>query len=112
MLLASLHALVRLAISVAVLRTQSEGERDLEILALRHQVAILRRQWRWHRGGVASYSITPLLGVGCRDAGASSCIARRQPGIAAWSTDDAVSCACNRVVARYRNTIPFHLQEV
>ena len=88
MLLASLNALVRLAISVAVLRTQSEGERDLEILALRHQVAILRRQvielgrhehsescadgqWRWLRGGVASYSITPLLGVGCRDAGAS-----------------------------------------
>ena len=44
MLVAALYVLVRLAISMAVLSTQSERERDLEILALRHQVAILRRQ--------------------------------------------------------------------
>ena len=43
-LYASLYMLVRLAISIGVLRTQSEAERDLEILALRHQLAILRRQ--------------------------------------------------------------------
>jgi len=36
--------LVRLAISLVVLRTSSDAERDLEILALRHQVAVLRRQ--------------------------------------------------------------------
>jgi hypothetical protein len=35
---------VYLAISLAVLRTSSNAERDLEILALRHQVAVLRRQ--------------------------------------------------------------------
>src|SRR6266516_344486 len=36
--------LLRLAISLAVLRSSSNAERDLEILALRHQVAVLRRQ--------------------------------------------------------------------
>ena len=36
--------LLRLAISLAVLRSSSDAERDLEILALRHQVAVLRRQ--------------------------------------------------------------------
>ena len=36
--------LVRLAISLTVLRTSSDAEPDLEILALRHQVAVLRRQ--------------------------------------------------------------------
>lgn len=44
MLYASIYMLLRLAISLAVLRTSSEAERDLEILALRHQVAVLRRQ--------------------------------------------------------------------
>ncbi len=34
---------LRLAISLAVLRSSSDAERDLEILALRHQVAILHR---------------------------------------------------------------------
>ncbi len=43
-LYASIFVLVRLAISLAVLRTSSDAERDLEILALRHQVAVLRRQ--------------------------------------------------------------------
>jgi transposase InsO family protein len=43
-LYASIYALLRLAISVAVLHTSSDAERDLEILALRHQVAVLRRQ--------------------------------------------------------------------
>jgi putative transposase len=43
-LYASIYVLVRLAISLAVLRTSSDAERDLEILALRHQVAVLRRQ--------------------------------------------------------------------
>ena len=44
MLYASIYLLVRLAISLTVLRTSSDAERDLEILALRHQVAVLRRQ--------------------------------------------------------------------
>ena len=43
-LYASIYMLLRLAISLAVLRTSSNAERDLEILALRHQVAVLRRQ--------------------------------------------------------------------
>src|SRR5262245_27068234 len=36
--------LVRLAITLIVLRRTSDAERDLELLALRHQVAVLRRQ--------------------------------------------------------------------
>ena len=44
MLYASIHVLPRLAISLIVLRTVSDAERDLEILALRHKVAVLRRQ--------------------------------------------------------------------
>jgi hypothetical protein len=43
-LYASIYVLLRLAISLAVLRSSSDAERDLEILALRHQVAVLRRQ--------------------------------------------------------------------
>src|SRR6266516_2826790 len=43
-LYASIYMLLRLAISLAVLRSSSDAERDLEILALRHQVAVLRRQ--------------------------------------------------------------------
>lgn len=44
MLYASIYVLVRLAINLAVLRQTSDAERDLEILALRHQVAVLCRQ--------------------------------------------------------------------
>jgi hypothetical protein len=43
-LYASIYMLLRLAISLAVLHTSSDAERDLAILALRHQVAVLRRQ--------------------------------------------------------------------
>ncbi len=43
-LYASIYMLLRLAISLAVLRSSSDAERDLETLALRHQVAVLRRQ--------------------------------------------------------------------
>jgi putative transposase len=43
-LYASIYMLVRLAISLTVLRASSDAERDLEILGLRHQVAVLRRQ--------------------------------------------------------------------
>ncbi len=41
---ASSYVLMRLAISLAVLRTSSDAERDLEILALRRQVAVMCRQ--------------------------------------------------------------------
>jgi len=41
---ASIYVLLRLAISLATLATSSDSERDLEILALRHQVAVVRRQ--------------------------------------------------------------------
>lgn len=44
MLYASINVLVRLALDMIVLRRTSDAERDLEILALRHQVAVLRRQ--------------------------------------------------------------------
>ena len=43
-LYASIYMLLRLAINLAVLRSTPDAERDLEILALRHQVAVLRRQ--------------------------------------------------------------------
>ena len=41
-LYASIYMLLRLAISLAVLRSSSDVVRDLEILALRHQVTIPR----------------------------------------------------------------------
>ena len=44
MFFASIYMLLRLAINLAVLRANSDAERDLELLALRHQVAVLRRQ--------------------------------------------------------------------
>jgi len=43
-LYASIYTVLRLAISLAVQRSSSDAERDLEILALRHQLAGLRRQ--------------------------------------------------------------------
>jgi hypothetical protein len=43
-LYASIYMVLRLAISLAVMRTSAAAERDLEILALRHQVTVLRRQ--------------------------------------------------------------------
>ena len=43
-LLASIYVLVRLALNLVILRASTNAERDLEILALRHQVAVLRRQ--------------------------------------------------------------------
>ena len=43
-LYASIYMLLRLAISLTVLHASSDAQRDLEILALRHQVAVLRRQ--------------------------------------------------------------------
>src|SRR5262249_5971861 len=42
-LLASVYALARLLVAILLLRAQAEAERDLELLALRHEVAILRR---------------------------------------------------------------------
>jgi putative transposase len=43
-LFASIYMVLRLLINMTVLRTSSDVDRDLEILALRHQVAVLRRQ--------------------------------------------------------------------
>jgi len=44
LLYASIYVLVQLSINLATLPTSSDSERLLEILALRHQVAVLRRQ--------------------------------------------------------------------
>ena len=44
MLFASVYALARLLVAILLLRAQAEAERDLELLALRHEVAILCRQ--------------------------------------------------------------------
>ena len=43
MLFASVYALARLLVAILLLRAQAEAERDLELLALRHEVAVLRR---------------------------------------------------------------------
>jgi hypothetical protein len=40
------YALARLLVAILPLRAQAEAERDLELLALRHEVAILRRHAR------------------------------------------------------------------
>ena len=44
MLFASVYALARLLVAIFLLHAHAEAERDLELLALRHEVAILRRQ--------------------------------------------------------------------
>ena len=41
---ASIYRLVRPALSVTVLHSSSDAERDLEIRAIRHQVAVRHRQ--------------------------------------------------------------------
>ena len=43
MLFASIYALVQLLVDILVVRARSESERDLELLALRQEVAVLRR---------------------------------------------------------------------
>lgn len=43
-LLASFYSLVRLTIGLIALTNMAESEKDAEILALRHEVAVLRRQ--------------------------------------------------------------------
>ena len=44
MLFASVYALARLLVAILRLHAQAEAERDLELRALPHEVAILRRQ--------------------------------------------------------------------
>ncbi len=43
-LLASFYSLVRLMIGLVALTGMAENEKDAEILALRHEVAVLRRR--------------------------------------------------------------------
>ena len=43
-LLASFYSLVRLMIGLIALTNMAESEKDAEILALRHEVAVLRRR--------------------------------------------------------------------
>ncbi len=64
MLYATIYAMLRLAISLVVLRTSSNAERDLEILALRHQVAILH--WQVKRPELRPADRMLLAAVGLR----------------------------------------------
>ena len=48
-----LYAVVRLLLDLALLRCQSDAGRDLELLALRHEVRVLRRRTKriaWRPG--------------------------------------------------------------
>ena len=64
MLYASIYMLLRLAISLAVLRTSSDAERDLEILTLRHQATVLRRHVKRPDLLAADRMILAALGLG------------------------------------------------
>jgi len=48
-LLSILYTALRLLIDLALLRSRSTAARDLELLALRHEVRVLRRSARPHR---------------------------------------------------------------
>ena len=64
MLFASVYALARLQVAILLLRTQAEPERDLELLALRHEVAILRRHVK--RPDLLPTDRLPLAALGRR----------------------------------------------
>jgi hypothetical protein len=68
-LYASIYVLVRLAISLFILATNSDSERDLEILALRHQVAVPRRQVKRPELVSPIALSSPLWACDCRPGG-------------------------------------------
>jgi hypothetical protein len=68
-LCASIYVLVRLAISLFILATNSDSERDLEILALRHQVAVPRRQVKRPELVSPIALSSPLWACDCRPGG-------------------------------------------
>jgi len=81
---------LRLATSLAVLRSSSAAERDLEILALGHQVTVLRRQVRGPDLLPADRLILAALGSKLPPGRVTGRNARRGRSVRhAWFTTDA-----------------------